>query len=642
MAIAAKPDFGDPADHATRAPGDFARHPKTGAPYVAHPTETTKETGKKAELIVRCAERGIAVPDKVTVAQLHELLGPRPKKVQYGRPSGFGKYIELATAIQRNAERREALGVFLRPEVLEPLNHLERISIEDLDARDSELRKALDDVAAQALTAGGADLPSQRGTWFHAVSEHVDRGERWDHLVEAGVDLGVPYPVQVACVDAYRQALTPVEVLAIEATCVDDVWQLAGTLDRVARLIDDVRFVTISGEIVTLPAGTVMIWDIKSGSLFLDDSGFIEYWRSYAVQLASYQHSRPYDTETDTRGDWPWELDSKWAVIIHVDLRGAIVDGEAKCRLVLVDLEAGRYAGDLCIAARDWEKRRDVFSIPTDDLTVSVPVQQASVTMASPPVSGPVLDEPQPAAPPAAVVEDHADGAAAPSAAADTPVEEEPSASSAGPVDFAAIRRDLLRERWAALDDDGKKAYHSLGLDPADLDAVAKALDRLEHRAALAADNARRAERRVVDSVVAPTPGDFEGPEVDDATHDHLRAIVKALPADQLAIINAIAADARDAGKPLHVMRTRRTWEIVRALVAFVELGWDDEIVRDLVAHVLDDPAALQPGISLGVALCAVDVNAAEQLADLASRLLRGSDHLVEVDGHWRTAPVAA
>lgn len=63
---AADPFTGDAV--VERQPGQFARHAKTGAPYVAHPTETTKHNGKKADLIALCAARNIAVPEKVTVA----------------------------------------------------------------------------------------------------------------------------------------------------------------------------------------------------------------------------------------------------------------------------------------------------------------------------------------------------------------------------------------------------------------------------------------------------------------------------------------------------------------------------------------------------------------------------------------------
>lgn len=101
-----------------RRPGDFRRMAGTGAPMVAHPTKTTKHQGKKADLIALCAERGITVPDKATVAQLHELLGPRPSWVVYGRPSSLGKQIENTTNLQKWAERAVALGLLLALHVL--------------------------------------------------------------------------------------------------------------------------------------------------------------------------------------------------------------------------------------------------------------------------------------------------------------------------------------------------------------------------------------------------------------------------------------------------------------------------------------------------------------------------------------------
>lgn len=99
----------------TRRPGDFARHPETGAPYVAHPTEHTKNgwPGNKAQLIALCAERGIAADVTMRVDAIRALLGPKPCRVQYGRPSGLGKQIENTTNLQKWAERAVALGLYL-------------------------------------------------------------------------------------------------------------------------------------------------------------------------------------------------------------------------------------------------------------------------------------------------------------------------------------------------------------------------------------------------------------------------------------------------------------------------------------------------------------------------------------------------
>jgi predicted nucleic acid-binding protein len=59
--------------------------------------------------------------------------------------------------------------------------------------------------------------------------------------------------------------------------------------------------------------------------------------------------------------------------------------GNPSCELVLVDIAAGREAADLCMAARAWEKRSDVFSV------ANISETEAVVGTATPVVS----DEPQ-------------------------------------------------------------------------------------------------------------------------------------------------------------------------------------------------------------------------------------------------------
>lgn len=132
----------------------------------------------------------------------------------------------------------------------------------------------------------------------------------WDSLYTEGEALGIPLDVQDALVAAWRQGIEHFgfEILAVEARCVDDRWRQAGTLDRIVRLTHDLQFVLPeTGEVVTLPAGWVGILDIKTGELRVDGGGFLDYWHTYAVQVASYAQSVPYDTETDTRGTWSFE-----------------------------------------------------------------------------------------------------------------------------------------------------------------------------------------------------------------------------------------------------------------------------------------------------------------------------------------------
>jgi hypothetical protein len=152
-------------DVAERLPGDFQRHAKTGAPYVNDPTATSKHKGNKADLIVLCAQAGIPVPDKVTVPQLHELLGGRPRRVQYGRPSSLGNQIENMTNLQKWAERAVALGCLIG---------FDDAYADELSLGNPDNRATLDTVAGDAKARAGAYLSAERGTFVHKLLEWFD------------------------------------------------------------------------------------------------------------------------------------------------------------------------------------------------------------------------------------------------------------------------------------------------------------------------------------------------------------------------------------------------------------------------------------------------------------------------------------
>lgn len=110
-----------PEPETTRLPGDFHRHPYTGAPMVTDPTKRNKIKGKKADLLKLCKEHGIEPPAKATNPELIALLedagvGGKAPMVQYGRPSSFGKQIENSTNLQKWAERMVAYGAALAAE----------------------------------------------------------------------------------------------------------------------------------------------------------------------------------------------------------------------------------------------------------------------------------------------------------------------------------------------------------------------------------------------------------------------------------------------------------------------------------------------------------------------------------------------
>lgn len=323
-----------------RGRGGFLRN-SADVPYVTDPSGATVKTGpRKGE----------------------------PKRLAYGSPSNRGKQIENTTNLVKWGERRVVLGIGADPALVEMCAQLTA-----LDVDSDEYKTLADSIILRAKEAAEANLAAERGTHGHALSEDADDGRDWLHRAEAGEVLGLDTPVQAALVTAWREMLerTGLEILAIEASCVDDAWRLAGTLDRIARTTRPLRFALVGGEVVEIPAGTVLVLDVKTGQRRLNRDGSVMYWQGYAIQIASYAQAAPYDTEAETRGEWAWPISQEHALIAHLDIAGAL-DGDARCELVYVDLVAGReHGGECVVAAKAWEQRKDVFSVAMLDAEIS-------------------------------------------------------------------------------------------------------------------------------------------------------------------------------------------------------------------------------------------------------------------------------
>ena len=285
-----------------------------------------------------------------------------PKRIPYSSTSGFGTLIENRGSLEKWSERKIIEGLASNP----------HMAVDDLMA----LRKILDDAARkaeadriirQAKDMAAASLAADRGTHIHEITESVDKGTpAKDFDLNVGVDLGLSVAVQLKIRTEWAALLASngLEVVEIEAAVVDDVFRCAGTLDRIVRLTRDLRFVTKAGEVVTIVAGTHLVLDIKSGSTR----------RTHAIQIASYAQSLRYDTENETRHEWPFVLDQDHGLIAHITVDGDDVVVE----LVHVDLVAGREHGGRCVVmAKEWEQRTDVFSVSQldKDAAASVPTE---------------------------------------------------------------------------------------------------------------------------------------------------------------------------------------------------------------------------------------------------------------------------
>lgn len=309
---------------------DFQRHPTTTAPYVDHPTKLT--------------------------------LKGRPCRVQYGRCSNFASQIEDRFGIQRWSERRVLLGALLLPDNVQQ-------AVRSLDLDDLTEGQLADTWIVDAKEEAGAFLAAARGTLVHLATT-LDRNEADPLLTlqyRGESELGVPPGALDAVLDAWGRMLEQHDLheLAIEFPVVDDRWRLAGTLDRVVRLGRDLHF----GRI-TIPAGTVVVLDIKTGRLTVEQ-GHPVYWNAHSVQIASYAHGTPYliDEDGERREDWPWPISQRHALIAHLDIANALTEGVATAQLIHVDLVQGLRAGNLARAARDWQSSREIFAfhdaIPT-------------------------------------------------------------------------------------------------------------------------------------------------------------------------------------------------------------------------------------------------------------------------------------
>ena len=335
MRAADTPSRGTASGNVERGRGGFYRK-ADDTPYVTDPSGALVKSGARKGLPVRLA---------------------------YGSPSNRGKLIESSANLTKWTERRVVLGLGVDDTLLDDCRKLVTLDV------DSDAYKTLaDSIVIRAKDAAKANLAAEIGTHVHAVTEDHDEERDWVQRAEAGEVLGVPLEVQAQAVEAWQQMLDThgLEVLAVEASCVDDTWRLAGTLDRIVRCTKALRFRRVTGEIVEIPAGTIVVGDVKTSKKRLDRDGVVGFWASYAIQIASYAQAVPYDTEAETRGEWPWPIDQTHALLLRPHVV-EVLAGEAdtvEWELLHVDLVAGReHGGAAVVAAKSWGTRRDIFSV---------------------------------------------------------------------------------------------------------------------------------------------------------------------------------------------------------------------------------------------------------------------------------------
>lgn len=640
-----------------RGRGGFLRS-ADDKPYVSDPTgATVNHDGNKPDLINLCNERGIPVPAKVTVAQLHELLGGRPKRIAYGSPSNRGKRIENTTNLVKWGERRVVLGVGLDTEITTACQHLATLEVDS-----DEYKTCADGIIVRAKEVAKANLAAQRGTHVHALTEDFDESRDWVLRAEAGEIVGLDRELQDSLVAGWHRMLKrhELEVLAVEASCVDDIWRLAGILDRILRLGTQLRFRLVTGQIIEIPAATVVVGDVKTSNMRLDRNGCVQYWQAFAIQIASYAQSVPYDTETEVRGEWPWPIDQTHALILHPNI------DTCEWELIYVDLVAGREHGGRCVVDADsWEARTDIFSVAQLDVPVDSELGNDSDHHRMDSESTGATDSPQPEAvltagegpvdDPSPAISDtcSCDGCFTctghqPGCSCDqdpnVPVEVAPIASTGttnspaapDPAVAATAGEPAGRRSPANLDDDD--------FDAPMVPTVAPGQDR-------PASPARAESLQWLKPAAVPPPeltiDRDEGSFVHlDGAFNELEAEYAKLDPVPKAWLVGLSQQAMHADVSFHSSghRTERRWWLIKGLVALgISQFAEDEVLRALVALAMESDAPLYTAIKPGHAVGALGAERAQRFSNLVDDLNLGRlEGLIDDSGTFVLRPIVA
>lgn len=223
--------------------------------------------------------------------------------VPYTRASSFD-VLDDRYNLERWKVRTAALGLADRNDLL--------VSV----AAHRDDKRTLNDLCEQAIEAGKGNAAANIGTSLHKLTEVVDRGGELPTLpAETTRDL-----------DAYRQTMGPLTVVASEQFVVCDEIQAAGTFDRIVEW-----------------GGSRFIADVKTGSI---EWGV----RGIAQQLAIYARGCFYNPDTGERA--PLGVDQRNALIIHLP------QGEGRCDLKWVNVATGWELALLSRQVRDARKTK--------------------------------------------------------------------------------------------------------------------------------------------------------------------------------------------------------------------------------------------------------------------------------------------
>lgn len=282
------------------------------------------------------------------------------KAVLYTRTSKFASTLDDGYGLDLWHQHLIAKGIADNTWTLSKI----RQTYTEAEARGYDWNK-MNGVCAQIRRLAGADEKAEYGDLVHELCERLDKGE----------PLG-DYPAVVdADLMAYEYRTENLRHTHHEGFVVNDKWGIAGSFDKRTYIDNEV---TPDGE----PFNDFAIGDVKTGRIDGQDVKF-------SIQFTGYADSEFYECTHDVEGEpskeqcndnagahkrTPLEVNSKWAVLIHVPAQ------TGTCELYWVDLEKGRALGELAQQVRKDRRVRTFTPFVLWDDGVS--------TTATPSISG--------------------------------------------------------------------------------------------------------------------------------------------------------------------------------------------------------------------------------------------------------------
>lgn len=295
----------------------------------------------------------------------------KAKLVPYTRVSTFADALSDAGGLVKWSKWHLALGLGRNPD-LAALAGAYGPTVDDLTRQD---KANLDAIIERAHDRSGGNVKADYGTAVHSYTEPgaQDVPDPFDDTQREQAHAALLASI-AADRDAYLAELARhgLEVIDTEQFVVNDEAQAAGTYDHTVRATRDITF----DDGVTIPAGTVLVLDKKTGKLHLD---------SQCIQLAVYANAKRYDPETGERSDLGASFE--WGILAHIP------KGEARCVLHRIDLRVGWAAAKLAGKVREHRTRKDIGHVfptvePTEPASDALDVVTFDVTVTGSPAEG--------------------------------------------------------------------------------------------------------------------------------------------------------------------------------------------------------------------------------------------------------------